>query len=609
MIFVFFSLLLVLLVLLTTDGYGGADSFQHYMISRFSWKHPKLFLDHWGKPVFTLLTSPFSQFGYKGLLVFNVLASLLSAWFVYKLSVKLKSENPALSIFFYLAMPMVILTSVSALTEPLFALFLVASVWLFSEKKYTLSILLLSFLPLVRSEGFVVFPVFFVALMLNRKWVHALLFPFGILVYSIVGYFVFDDFLWLLHQSPYKMETGIYGSGPWYHFMRNSWFIFSTPITILGLVGVIYYIPQNINWLKNETNILKLLIAGSFVAYFAAHSYVWWKGTGGSLGLERVIAGVCPLAAIIALSGYNYLSRILKKMIVSPLWFQLLIFIFVIKSCIDVIRGNLQQGVEQKLMTDAAQWIKSQPGMVDQRIFYFNPHITFLLDKDIFDSEKVHQLWGIVDENEPLLWLRDDHYLVWDAHFGSNEGQSPIEKLLHKKDVKILKRFYPEEQFKVMGGYNYEIFILGKESGWNDSLVTVEPDSGSIFSGLIDKKFDVKNSDEFINVFEEDLHAFSNSEVVYLEINLKFPEGKLPNKDALLFVLDTKCNGNTLVYDVADLGSANNENGSLTLSKKHLLPPITDECGIVKSYFWNREKTELNGIDVGVKLIHVPAYQ
>jgi hypothetical protein len=69
----FFSILLLALVYTSTDGYGGADSFQHYMISCYSWKHPHLLLDHWGKPIFTLLSSPFSQVGYKGLLLFNVL--------------------------------------------------------------------------------------------------------------------------------------------------------------------------------------------------------------------------------------------------------------------------------------------------------------------------------------------------------------------------------------------------------------------------------------------------------------------------------------------------------------------------------------------------------
>jgi len=74
----FWSILLVtafylsLIIILPTTGDEG-DSIQHYLISRYSWVHPYLFFDHWGKPIFTILSSPFSQFGFKGIQIFNLL--------------------------------------------------------------------------------------------------------------------------------------------------------------------------------------------------------------------------------------------------------------------------------------------------------------------------------------------------------------------------------------------------------------------------------------------------------------------------------------------------------------------------------------------------------
>jgi ABC-type cobalt transport system substrate-binding protein len=68
----------------TEGSYGGADSFQHYLISRYSWKHPHLLLDHWGKPLFTLLSSLFSQFGFYGIQCFNILIGMITAWLTYK---------------------------------------------------------------------------------------------------------------------------------------------------------------------------------------------------------------------------------------------------------------------------------------------------------------------------------------------------------------------------------------------------------------------------------------------------------------------------------------------------------------------------------------------
>ncbi|MGE0635660.1 MAG: hypothetical protein AB7G44_14350 [Bacteroidia bacterium] len=600
------SLLLILFAFSYSDGYGGADSFQHYMISRYSWKHPHLFLDHWGKPVFTLLSSPFSQLGFKGLFAFNLLATLLSAFFVYRISTKLNTQNAALPVLFFIAMPMVLLVAVSGLTEPLFGLVLVLSVWLFANKKYLFSILLLSFLPLVRSEGFVVFPVIVFALLLNKEWKYIPLLALGGLVYSIAGYFVFDDFLWLINRSPYKMQTGIYGSGPWYHFILSSRYIFGLPVALLVLFGLWFSVPKSISWLKEEKNIIRLLIAGNFLAYFVAHSYVWWKGTGSSLGLERVIAGVCPLAALVAFEAYCYVEAATRKYF-SQAWILIILFIAIIKTSYGVLAFNTQQDRELSLMRKAAEWIKSNPQLLNQRLFYYNPQIAFLLDKDIFDRTQVEQLWGLIDENEPLLWLEDGQYLVWDAHFGNNEGQTPIDKLLHKPNVKILKRFYPEEQGPpVLGGHNYEIFVFEKQSGWKDSIIEIIPDSTSTLASLKSKSFEVTPQQEYVNAFEESFTELQNSELVYLDIELKYPADKTLNKDELTFVLDMNCKGQTLKYDVTDLWFVQQENEYKILRKRYMLPPLTNECATVKTYFWNIKKVDVQGIKIETRLFHVP---
>jgi hypothetical protein len=600
----FFSAVLLALVF-NTDGYGGADSFQHYMISHYSWKHLHLFLDHWGKPVFTLLSSPFSQFGYKGALLFNVLITLLSALFVYRIAVKLNKENAALSALFFLAMPMVLLVSVSALTEPLFALVLALSVWFFSDKKYFVALVLLSFLPLVRSEGFVVFPIFILALLLQKQWKYIPLLLAGSLLYSLVGFIAFDDFFWLINRNPYLIESGLYGSGPWYHFIMHHEIIFGIPVAILLLIGLWFYLPKNIKWLKEDNNILRILIVGSFAAYFIAHSYVWWKGTGGSLGLERVIAGVCPLAAIVAFEGYCFIAERVKNYF-SHVWLLLLFLLLIFKFGIPVLQNEFTQQHEQKLMKEVAEWIKSKPELINQRLFYYNPHIAFLLDKDIYDRSQVEQLWELVDENDPLIWLQDGQILVWDAHFGNVEGKTSLNKLLHKQNVKILNHFVPDEQYFAFGGSLYEVFIFEKQSGWKDTIIEIIADSNSALELLKSKSFSVSKKQMYVDVFEHDFADLSNSELVYLDVEIKYPVEKTLNKDELMFVLDMNCNGHLLKYDATDLAYAQEENAEKILRKRYMLPPLTTECGTVKTFLWNRTKTELGGIKVEMKVLHVP---
>ena len=88
------------LVLQSDAAYGGADNYSHFRISKYAFNYPYLFLDHWGKPLFTILSSPFAQFGFKGIQLFNVILGLLTALFAYLTLKKLEFKNAWLIIFF-----------------------------------------------------------------------------------------------------------------------------------------------------------------------------------------------------------------------------------------------------------------------------------------------------------------------------------------------------------------------------------------------------------------------------------------------------------------------------------------------------------------------------
>jgi ABC-type cobalt transport system substrate-binding protein len=65
---VVFLLIICAVVLITwslksTGSHAGADDLFHTEIAKYSWKYPHLLFDHWGKPFFTLIASPFAQFG------------------------------------------------------------------------------------------------------------------------------------------------------------------------------------------------------------------------------------------------------------------------------------------------------------------------------------------------------------------------------------------------------------------------------------------------------------------------------------------------------------------------------------------------------------------
>ncbi len=58
------------------NGTGNeADSINHFLYAHYAPPHPELYLNHWAKPLFTLLASPFAQFGFIGIKLFNILCA------------------------------------------------------------------------------------------------------------------------------------------------------------------------------------------------------------------------------------------------------------------------------------------------------------------------------------------------------------------------------------------------------------------------------------------------------------------------------------------------------------------------------------------------------
>ena len=79
------AILLIYIAVFSDVHFSGSESIYHYFHSRAIFKHPEVMINHWGKPLFILLSAPFAYFGETGAKIFNVLVMLLSAIFVFKI--------------------------------------------------------------------------------------------------------------------------------------------------------------------------------------------------------------------------------------------------------------------------------------------------------------------------------------------------------------------------------------------------------------------------------------------------------------------------------------------------------------------------------------------
>lgn len=154
-----------------------------------------VFLHHWAKPVFVLLSAPFAQFGFSGIEIFNCLCATLTALLTFYTARQLKVRQPYLVFLLLFFAPFYFQLIFSGLTEYLFGLATIAGIYFTSREKHLPALLIVSFLPLMRSEGLLIMGVFGLYYLINRKFKFLPLLLAGQLVYSLAGAHYHGDIL------------------------------------------------------------------------------------------------------------------------------------------------------------------------------------------------------------------------------------------------------------------------------------------------------------------------------------------------------------------------------------------------------------------------------
>lgn len=457
----------VILIFLTTNSFGGGDNFSHYKFAHWGWKYPELLFSHWGKPVFTILISPFAQFGINGARFYNLLMGFLTALVIWKLALHFNFKNSALSLLLVLFTPIYFILMFTILTEVSFSFFFALAVLLFFKKKYLLSAIVVSFLPMVRTEGIVLFPLFIVAYSLKKQWLIIPVLTTGFWIITLFGLPFNDDFWWLITKMPYSGDAkDIYGSGSLFRFINDTRGILGYPIWILFVIGLLVSL---VHWGKidkykfSETFYFLLLIPGSYIVFLSAHSFAWWQGMGNSLGLIRVIGSVTPFAALTALPGLNWLHAWLKsknKLAANIITTALLIWIMILG--INTHRSGFRLSRPEILVGQAADYLKENK-LDKHKIFYFDPYLIVELGLDPFDKSMSAE--GIPNKMHPAISMPDSSIVIWDAHFGPNQGRIPLSRLKNSNELTLLKVIKPANPFKVLGGYDYAVYIFQKIPG------------------------------------------------------------------------------------------------------------------------------------------------
>ena len=460
---------LVILYLSSSTSDLG-DGVTHYLIARYSWVHYQFMVDEWGKPLFTLLASPFAQFGIKGVAFFNTLCGLTASYYAYRIAEKLNTPFPYLAIIFTFSAPIYFTVVNSALTEPMFSLMLVLSIWLIMNERYYASAILLSFFPFVRADYIYVWPFFAFYFVLKRKYLANLLFPVGSIVITLMGYFYYKDFLWIINQNPYKLGAITPGDlhGDIFCYIGEGVNITGRALEVLVVIGIVWYAggrylkkyskaPVENHFFMEEL----ILVFGCFLGILGGQTIVWTLGIP-TLGPMRYMVPLIPQAAIIALRGLQLITILFDSIKmhwanwVIATYFAIAVLYSPYKLWYKV---PFQLGDQEVQIKKATDWLK-QNSYMQNKIYYEAPYFAIEFEMDPLETIK-HGSLGNLDTSRPDLNIPQGSVIVWENHYGI--GRIPLDTLIKNPDLTLLNEFDTDGKDKALKGIGYSVWVFQRK--------------------------------------------------------------------------------------------------------------------------------------------------
>jgi hypothetical protein len=514
----------VVIRLLSQGILESGDGVLHYQIARYSWVHPHLLLDHWGKPLFTLFASPFAQLGHWGMVLFNALCFVVTCWAADGL---LRRAGPLARWLFPAALMLVPVYGtmvLAGMTEVFFGMLTLLVVRALADRRFRLAAIIASFTPFARPEYVVFVPFVLLWLMWQRQWRALPLLLLGQAVYALAGAVALGDPLWFMHREPYTGASDIYGSGELLKFWERRKHIFGSPLIWTAVLSVMTGVLLWRNRLGERPmlNLLALLAWLPALGIVVLHSILWWKGLKGSLGLERVLATGIPLlvlAAVWAPARWSTTALAHKRSALLSVVFGLTYVlhaarVFPWESAMPVRRDTLQEFYDR-----VGDHLASLP-TPEGRYVVLHPYIAYRAGLDPFDGEHFSQYWTGDD------FAQGDR-LVWDAHFGPNEARLPLHGLLSDSTMRSIGFFVPTEHLIMLGGNAMEVHLFERGPGrrWQREMTFLE--HGHASHGIL----------------RQDLMPCGNGEACYGDHEFPFELAALPMEDPLMLFAELRITG------------------------------------------------------------------
>jgi hypothetical protein len=470
---------------------GGQDSWNHYLHARWAFKHPELFTDQWGKPLYTLISAPFAVIlGMQGAIWLNVLFTLLTGWLLYRAAWQMHWYHAWIAYPLTWFSPILFGNTISALTEPLNATLLAFVIWCFATNQIKTAALAASMLPLVRSEGYILLGITGLYLLSNKQWKLLPLLFSGTILLAMAGWAISGDWTWIVTQNPYirfDQETRFHpGSGSFWHYVHQQRHIIGLGLLLPALGG---WAMAGNRLLREKTiqpsqdyhRLILLLCGGMAAAYFLAHSYIWWTGRMGSHGLLRVFAVIVPCWVMAQLYFFHQLqaSGMLRR------------FGFPLLAILTGYAGwqayttvgyaypwkysqrSIAPPPQAETLDKATAFLKNH-GLHQRVLVHQLPYYDALLDIDPWEKPaqaRSFRIWSVDWRNHFTGdWMPDSSIMLYDGYHARRDGYLPFDSLMTAPTWKLITHI-PHSAAEP-GKDHFDIWIFEKR---RNPISTPEP--------------------------------------------------------------------------------------------------------------------------------------
>ncbi len=528
----------------------------HFFLAQVSWYKPDEFFNSWGKPLFTTLSSPFAQFGFNGMIAFNLLlfaASVVIGWKILK-QWKVSPWIAALFPLILLTATDVIVTNIGGHTEPLFNFCLILAAYLFVRKRFIWFAVVVSLMPLARSEGELVIILSLITLVVQKQFKAIPFLASGILLFSIFAWFHFGEFDYYFTHGAYQADNDIYGNGQWYDYLKNYHFWLGEGGLLIGVSGLVMAaILLFKKQLGTEQFSLWFIGLGTFGGVVFIHSYFWATGQYASAGLTRIATQGMPLFILLCLSAIDkawFLKK--RRILIGVTTIAMLI-------CIRHVVRNNYFPVRAFGLNVAILESKSFLDNQSQKIHAFHPLVAFIMEsnpKANIPSNPVKQYEPYPPFNEQLGdIIHEGEFIVRDSHFGPREACMPRSVVDSNENIVLVAEYISPEQVDTLQVYQY-----------------------------VKKEHQVAPSFKDHRLKIDSLQAFNGQEFIMLM------DTTIKEAQHLDFAVETSRKG---VHFVVDIDEGTIYDGTELIENRTTYKSIKVKANKhVKIYFWNPDRKE-----------------